>query len=138
MKTKSSIQKTSFVPNYWSKTIFRRDDNLYTKQPTLVEEKRLPKRVVIEPTQRADLRRNGAIYVLHDGRKDGEHQFFTGLVPIDSSLFFGNHFINAKRNLLIFKFSDDFLEMSVYYFHGFYIDDRPQRIAFIIDFLNQV
>jgi hypothetical protein len=109
----------------------------YTRPPQLGNFKKVPDRLRVEETWQEHIRRNGAPYTAHDGKKDGEHEFFTGLLPVPTMVrcYVGNHHANGKRSLCLFRFSESLEVMELFFFNHYYHHDRAERLEYARQFL---
>jgi len=111
----------------------------FEKQPNIIAFNKLPFDLKVEPTQEAKIIQQGANTIITGRINKGQREFFTGLIPLNSYSYFGNHceFIKGvkKLSLLIFVFSSDSSKLTIYYFNQFYKDNRAERINFCQTFL---
>lgn len=113
----------------------------FEKQPQLVQFLKLPFDLKIEETQDETIKRNGANLILTGRIKKGSRTFFTGMIPTRfQGFYFGNDYENTTRgksnSLVVIGLSDDFGEMTVYYFNGFYIPNRQERMNQVCEFIS--
>lgn len=119
------------------------DTNYYEKQPDLVPFTKIPNELKVEDTQDPIIKKNGAGQVIHGRIKNGKYLFFTGLIPssIHERWFFGNHCSytkgNKKISLILFFFSPDYREMTLYFFNGYSIYPA-ERERYLNQFIHQV
>lgn len=112
----------------YRKFTFTRNGGSYTRPPDLGNFKKVPLRLRVEETWQEHIRRNGANYTVHDGKKNGEHEFFTGLLPVPAleRCYVGNHYANGKTSLCLFRFSESLALMELFFFQQF-LPARPSR-----------
>jgi hypothetical protein len=129
------------LPDY--KTIEYKNNLLtgrFEKQPSMYSFNKLPFDLKIEPTQEERIKKQGAESIITGRFEKGQRTFFTGLVPIEKNIFEGNHFEiykgQKKLSLIIFKLSDDYSNLIVYFFNHYYKENRIQRTQFCQSFLN--
>ena len=115
------------------------DSAWFECEPQLTNFKKVPQRLRVEETWQEHIKRNGAAQTCHDGRKDGEHEFFTGLLPVPNTehIFVGNQYVNSKTSLCIFEFSTDLQTFTLYHFNNFDVNNRGQRFAYVRNFLGK-
>lgn len=99
--------------------------------------KRLPLQMRLAPAGAANVKVNAAKVLLSKECKNGKYQFITGIQSTwYEGWFVGNdyEFYKGKKvlSLILFKFSDDSNEITVYYFHQF---DKPNSY-FRLQFAN--
>lgn len=114
----------------------------YQKQPDLVSFKKMPEELTVEETHDPNIKRNGAGQVIRGRIHAGKYLFFTGLIPSNNMYWYiGNHceFLkgNKKISLILFYFSSDFRELTVYFFNGFSLYPS-ERERFVREFVSQV
>jgi hypothetical protein len=114
----------------------------YQKQPDLVPFKKMPEELKVEETHDPQIKRNGAEQVIRGRVYSGRYLFFTGLIPSTSRFWYiGNHceFVrgNKKISLILFCFSSEFRELTVYFFNGFSLYPS-ERERFVQEFVNQI
>lgn len=120
------------------KFAFKRNGSAwYERVPELTDLKKVPTRLKVEETWQERIRCNGTAYTCHDGKKDGEHDFFTGLlaIPNVSRCYVGNQYANGKTSLCIFRFSDDLEGFELFFFNNFYVNDRARQFEYAQQFL---
>ena len=117
--------------------------NYYEKQPDLVPFTKIPNELKVEETHDPAIRRNGAEQIIRGRIQGGKYLFFTGLVPGKSRRlwYFGNHcaFVkgNKKLSLILFRFSPDYRELTLYFFNGFSLYPT-EREKFLGEFLRLI
>ena len=116
----------------------------YEKQPLKIAFNKLPIDLKVEESKMEFLKKQGANEIIRGRIKNGKYLFFTGLIPLPEHLnvYFGNHAetINKekKTSLIVFVFSESDSKLTVYFFNLFYVFDRPNRIAFVSDFIQSL
>lgn len=138
--------ETKFNNIHYKTVIYKlnNDNGYYTKQPQLIQFNKLPNDLKVEETQKEFLKIQGANYVIRGRIKNGKYCFFTGLIPVGNTdkRFFGNdfEFKNGIKvfSLLVFVFSSDSNELTIYYFNNFYKDNRGERVEFVTEFINSL
>lgn len=115
----------------------------YVKEPQRIAFGKLPVRLKVEETQDPRIRANGARELIHGPEENGKWKFFTGLVPFGvASWYEGNAYEhrNGKgtRSLVLFRFTDHDANLTVFYFTGWYINSREERLKFARSFAQHV
>jgi len=101
---------------------------------------KLPNELKVEDTRQRQQIRSDKIC---RGRiKDGRYLFFTGLIQVGKgNLYFGDHFEfengSKKNSFILFRFSSDQKEMTIYFFNHFKVYPG-KRAKFISDFLKSL
>ena len=121
--------------------------NKTPQQPHKTAVMRLPYQLIVEPTQRQQIKCNAAQLIRgkEKFKKSESFKFLTGLQDANCCQWFtGNDYENLKGkkklSLCLFKFSVDNSRLAVFYFGRFYIDNwqaREQFVNIIIPILNQ-
>lgn len=99
---------------------------------------KLPGELKVEDTRQRQQIRSDKIC---RGRiKDGRYLFFTGMIQVGKgNLYFGDHFefVNGskKNSFILFRFSSDQTEMTIYFFNHFKVYPG-KRAKFISEFLK--
>ena len=131
-----------FIPDF-TKVIYllNEDSGRYEKQPDRVPFKKLPNDLKVEITREPILKRNGAKEIITGRIKNGNREFFTGLIPINGDIwFYGNDykFTNGKKknSLVVFKFGNQNRNLEIFYFNSFYKENRAERERFVLDFIT--
>ena len=131
-----------FIPDF-TKVIYllNEDSGRYEKQPDRVPFMKLPNDLKVETTREPILKRNGANEIITGRIKNGNREFFTGLIPINAGIwFYGNDYKFAngqkKNSLVVFKFCDRNRKLKIFYFNSFYKENRAEREKFILDFIT--
>lgn len=111
----------------------------YEKQPETISFLKLPFELKVENSQKEFLIQQGANTLITGRFKNKKREFFTGLIPVSTGFYFGNdvEFVHGKKknSLIVFQFSNNSQDLTVYYFNRFYIDNREARIKFVKDFI---
>lgn len=120
------------------------DNGYFEKVPQLINFKKLPNDLKIEPSQKAFLKQQGAELVIRGRMKYGKYLFFSGLRPVDESneKFIGNdcEFVRGLKvlSLIVFSLNQNKNELTAYYFNRFYKDKRDERLTFVLEFLSTI
>lgn len=116
-----------------------RESGRYEKQPETISFLKLPFELKVEKSQKEFLIKQGATTLITGRFKNKKREFFTGLIPINTGFYVGNdwEYIQGKKknSLVVFQFSNNNQDLTVYYFNRFYIDSREARIKFVKDFI---
>ncbi len=114
----------------------------YEKQPEKTPFQKLPFELKVEPTQKDYIIQQGAKEIITGRFKNKKREFFTGLIPIQSTFFLGNdyEFINGqkKNSLIVFEFSDNNEFLTLNYFNRFYKDYPEERLKFVLLFIHHL
>ena len=113
----------------------------YEKQPTKIAFQKLPFELKVEPTQDPRIKAQGAEMVITGRFKNNKREFFSGLRPTAKpGWFYGNdyEFVKGQKinSLVIFSFSDDDAQLTVYYFNRFYKQSASDRETFVNLFIR--
>jgi hypothetical protein len=111
----------------------------YDKQPQKISFGKLPERLKVEKTQDERIRSNGANEIIAGPFRQKRRTFFSGLVPLaESGWYAGNdyEFRNGRKtnSLVLFQFTDHDRILKVYYFNGWYKENRTERTQFSNEF----
>jgi hypothetical protein len=119
-----------------------RDNGYFEKQPLKVDFSRLPFDLKIEETREQRLISQGAKEMITGRIKNGQRQFFTGLIPMAENFFYGDDFKKSKgemkKSLCVFQLSTDFKTLVVFYFNNYYIQNREGRVKFVLSFIQSL
>ena len=96
---------------------------------------KMPPVMKIEPTQTTDRIRTQHLLRGRNGQWD--RRILTGIAPIGDGWFYGDHFANGKKSLIVFHFSADKRELIAYYCANFYPMHRTQRGQIIQQFIQE-
>jgi len=115
----------------------------YLKEPQRIAFGKVPERLKVEETQDPRIRANGARELIHGPEVNGKWKFFTGLVPFGFPGWFeGNayEYRNGKggRNLVLFRFTGNDANLTVFYFTGWYVQGREQRLKWARNFAQHI
>lgn len=107
----------------------------YDKQPQRIAFGKLPERLKVEKTQDPRILSNGANEIITGGFRQKKRTFFSGLVQLDAPGWYaGNDYEvrNGKKSisLVLFQFTGNDQFLSVYYFTGWYKENRAERAQF--------
>lgn len=111
----------------------------YDKQPQRIAFGKLPERLKVEKTQDQRILSNGAQEIITGPVRQKKRTFFSGLVQLDAAEWYvGNdyEFRNGKKtnSLVLFQFKGHDQFLSIYYFTGWYIENRAERAKFCNEF----
>ena len=95
---------------------------------------RMPPIVKVEPTQETDRIRTQHLLRGRNGKWD--KRILTGIAPITEGWYYGDHFTNGKKSLIVFHFSEDKQELVAYYCSNYYPMHRTQRNQIVRDFIE--
>ena len=117
-----------------------RDAGWYIRRPELVPFAKVPEKLKVERTQEERFRNQGAQTTITGPMRAKRRTFFSGMraLPFEQ-WYIGNDYEQrgGKKvlSLVLFEFSKDFAELTLYYFNGFYraaVEDRTRwAVAFI-------
>lgn len=98
---------------------------------------KVPFDLKVEETQRKDIIKSN--YIIRSRIKNGKHKFFTGLKPTGyKNQYYGDHYEyvkgKKKNSFIIFQFSDNKRELTVYFFNHFTLYPK-ERLKFITNFM---
>lgn len=115
----------------------------YEKRPTKISFNKLPFELKVEPTQDKRIKAQGAETVITGRFVKKKREFFSGLRPTAKpGCFYGNdyEFVKGQKinSLVVFSFSDDDAQLTVYYFNRFYKQSASDREAFVNSFIRNV
>ena len=117
------------------------DAGWYIRQPQPIHFAKVPGKLKIERTQLDRFRQQGAEMMIVGPMRENRRTFHTGLrtLPVHG-WFIGNDYElrNGKKvlSLVLFEFSADNAGLTLYYFHGFYRDDRENREQYAVAFIT--
>jgi hypothetical protein len=111
----------------------------YIRQPQRIAFGKIPERLKVERTLETRIQANGAREVITGPFREKRRTFFSGLIPLHvPGWFIGNDYEQRggqKRNsLVLFRFSDTDRLLTVFYFTGWYIDNREKRAQYANEF----
>lgn len=96
---------------------------------------RMPPVMKVEPTQATDRIRTQHLLRGRNGKWD--KRILTGIAPIADGWFYGDHFANRKKSLILFHFSNDKRGLVAYFCSNFYPMHRTQRGQIIQQFIQE-
>ena len=115
-----------YVLNYETGSYELSDSPLgFTKMPPIMK---------VEPTQETDRIRTQHLLRGRNGKWD--KRILTGIAPITGGWYYGDHYANGKKSLIVFKFSDDKRALVAYYCPNYYPMHRTQREQIIRAFIT--
>lgn len=114
----------------------------YIRRPAPIHFAKVPGKLKVEGTQVERFKDQGADTIITGPMRENRRTFYTGLrqLPVDRC-YIGNDYEqrNGRKvlSLVLFQFSADNAGLTLYYFHGYYKEDREIReqyaVAFIMD-----
>lgn len=117
-----------------------RDAGWYIRRPELVPFAKVPEKLKVENTQEERFRNQGARTTITGPMRAKRRTFFSGMraLPVEQ-WYIGNDYEQrgGKKvlSLVLFHFSKDYAELTLYYFNGYYraaVEDRTRwAVAFI-------
>jgi len=111
----------------------------YIRQPQRIAFGKLPERLKIEPTQDARILANGAREIITGPFRAKKRLFFTGIIPLHvPGWYIGNDYEQRRgrkvNSLVLLQFTDSDRMLNVFYFTGWFIDNRERRMQFANEF----
>lgn len=111
----------------------------YIRQPQRIAFGKLPERLKIERTQEARILANGAREILTGPFRKKRRTFFTGIIPLElHGWYIGNDYEQRGgrkvNSLVLLRFGDSDHLLTVFYFTGWFIDNREKRMQFAHEF----
>ncbi|MBV6405539.1 MAG: hypothetical protein GFGODING_02318 [Flavobacteriales bacterium] len=118
-----------------------RDAGWYVRRPELVPYPKVPHRLKVERTQVDRFREQGAEVIITGPMRAKRRTFYTGLRPLpDVGWYIGNdhELLNGKKvlSLVLFWFSPDMDELTLFYFPRYYRADRTDRERWAVAFIR--
>lgn len=118
------------------------DAGWYIRRPELVPFAKVPHRLKVERTQVDRFREQGAEVIITGPMRAKHRTFYTGLRPLPvEGWYYGNdhELLNGKKvlSLVLFQFSADMDELTVYYFARYYRADRADREGYAVAFIHE-
>lgn len=115
----------------------------YEKRPTKISFNKLPFELKVEPTQDKRIKAQGAETVITGRFVNKKREFFSGLRQTGKSgWYYGNdyEFVKGQKvnSLVIFGFSQEDAELTVYYFNRYYKQSASERESFVNQFIRHV
>ena len=119
------------------------DSGWYDKQPQKISFGKLPERLKVEKTQDERIRSNGANEIITGPFRQKKRLFFSGMVPLDAPGWYAGNdyeFRSGKKSnsLVLFQFTGGDQFLNVYYFNGWYIENRAMRTQFSNQFARSI
>lgn len=117
------------------------DAGWYIRRPALLHFAKVPGKLKVERTQVERFRNQGADVVITGPMRANRRTFYTGLrsLPV-VGWYIGNDYEqrNGRKvlSLVLFEFSTDHAELTVYYFNGFYRADAEDRTRYAVTFIQ--
>jgi hypothetical protein len=136
--------KNTVLPNHHQCTyVINLGSGWYDKQPQKISIGKLPERLKVEKTQEERIRNNGANEIITGPFRQKKRTFFSGLVPLDAAGWYAGNdyeFRKGKKNnsLVLFHFTGADKYLHVYYFNGWYKENRAERMLFSNQFARMV
>lgn len=119
-----------------------RESGYFEKEPSKINFPRLPFDLKLEETREQRFVQQGANEMITGRIKNGQRQFFTGLIPMAKNFYYGDDYKKSKgemkKSLCVFGLSTDFKTLVVYYFNNYYIQNREARVKFILSFIQSL
>ena len=117
------------------------DAGWYIRRPDPLHFGRVPSKLKVEQTQVAALREQGADRIITGPMRKGTRTFFTGLRPLSvEGWYIGNdaELVKGRKvlSLVLFQFSAEGANLTLFYFPRFYRDDRNERAQYAVAFIN--
>lgn len=118
------------------------DAGWYIRRPELVPFAKVPERLKVERTQVDRFREQGAEVIITGPMRAKRRTFYTGLRPLPvEGWHYGNdhELLKGKKalSLVLFKFSADMQELTLFYFARYYRADRADRERYAVAFINE-
>lgn len=110
------------------------DADCYELSSAPVGFSRMPPVMKVEPTQETDRIRTQHLLRGRNGKWD--KRILTGIAPIADNWYYGDHFANGKKSLIVFRFSPDKRALVAYYCSNFYPMHPTQRAQLMRDFME--
>lgn len=113
----------------------------YIRRPQAVHFAKMPGQLKVERTHVDRFRQQGAETIITGPVRDKRRTFYTGLrtLPVEG-WHIGNDYEQRKGrkvlSLVLFRFSADHAELTVYYFNGFYRADIEDRTRYAVAFIH--
>jgi len=117
------------------------DSGWYIRRPAPIHFAKVPGKLKVERTQVERFRDQGADKVITGPMRDKRRTFYTGLrqLPVEGC-YVGNDYEqrNGRKvlSLVLFQFSADHAELTLYYFNGFYRADAEDRSRYAVAFIQ--
>lgn len=117
------------------------DSGWYIRRPAPLHFAKLPGKLKVERTQIERFRNQGAETIITGPVRDTRRTFYTGLrqLPVEGC-YVGNDYEqrNGKKvlSLVLFQFSADHSELTVFYFNGFYRAASEDRSRYSVLFIQ--
>ncbi|MCI1753149.1 MAG: hypothetical protein LKM36_09855 [Flavobacteriales bacterium] len=117
------------------------DSGWYIRRPAPIHFAKLPGKLKVEQTQIERFRNQGAETIITGPMRDKRRTFYTGLrqLPVEGC-YVGNDYEqrNGKKvlSLVLFQFSADHSELTVFYFNGYYKAASEDRSRYSVLFFQ--
>ena len=114
----------------------------YIRRPAPLHFAKVPGKLKVEQTQVERFRHQGAEVIITGPVREKRRTFYTGLrqLPLEGC-YLGNDYEqrNGRKvlSLVLFQFSADYAELTVYYFNGFYRADAEDRSRYAVAFIQE-
>ena len=95
---------------------------------------KMPPVMKVEPTQATDRIRTQHLLRGRNGKWD--KRILTGIAPVNGGWYYGDHYANGRKSLIMFKFSDDKRTLIAHYCSHYYPMHRTQREQLVRNFIN--
>jgi hypothetical protein len=118
------------------------DAGWYIRRPELVPFAKVPGKLKVERTQVERFRDQGADVMVTGPMRAKQRTFLTGLRPLPvEGCYIGNdrELVKGRKvlSLVLFKFSADMQELTLFYFARYYRADRADRERYAVAFINE-
>lgn len=115
----------------------------YAKAAARIAFAKMPERLKVEETKDPRIRANGASEVIHGPAEGGKWKFFTGLVPVgvpgwNEGNAYEHRSGKGVRSLVLFQFTDGDAGLAVFFFTGWYMRSREERLKMARAFAEYV
>lgn len=117
------------------------DAGWYIRRPAALHFAKVPGKLKVERTQVERFRDQGAETIITGPMRENRRTFYTGLrqLPVEGC-YIGNDYEqrNGKKvlSLVLFQFSTDHAELTLYYFNRFYRADAEDRSRYAVAFIQ--
>ena len=118
-----------------------KDAGWYIRRPALLHFAKVPGKLKVERTHVERFRNQGADTIITGPMRANRRTFYTGLrsLPVHG-WYIGNDYDqrNGRKvlSLVLFQFSTDHAELTLYYFNGFYRADAEDRTLYAVAFIQ--
>lgn len=118
------------------------DAGWYIRRPELVPFAKVPGKLKVEHTQVERFKDQGADVMVTGPMRAKQRTFLTGLRPLPvKGWYYGNEreLVKGQKvlSLVLFKFSTDMDELTLFYFARYYRADRADRERYAVAFIHE-